>query len=486
MTATNPAAKEQKRKAREEKEILRLERERAKPKGRAYLFYLLLTCAVVYIADEVASQIGTQMQSVLAQAIFAPVFGADMAVARMSAFGVLSQIGTLAAILYKPLSDRYGRKPFLVINTLGMGLGLFFTSIATNIPVYLLGATVIALFIPHDMQVVYIFESTPARHRAKAFSGIKAIATLGIMLVPLLRRVFMGADLAGWRLVYAVPALIAAGAAVFALLFARETDAFISKRLEYLHTGEAEREKAKQEKNVEQAQGGVLSALKFCMRNKQLRWLLIGGGFVMWGLLMTMYYETTMTYGYAARFLEKGMELGAAQAGAAPFVTQALFWFPIGSALFQLMQGFLSDKWGRKPIVIVMSACAIASFGLFYLGGRLNWAPWTVGLLCGAAIGSYWASTDIAGGIMCSESTPTNLRSSVLAVQPILSIVFSVAALGAGLLLINVFGDAYAGIISLSISAPGMLIGLLIISWKVRETKNVNLEAVTGIEEGLG
>jgi len=83
---------------------------------------------------------------------------------------------------------------------------------------------------------------------------------------------------------------------------------------------------------------------------------------------------------------------------------------------------------------------------------------------------------------MCSESTPTNLRSSVLAVQPVLSILFSVAALGAGLLLINMLGDASAGMVSLCISAPGMLIGLLIISWKVRETKNVNLEAVTGQE----
>lgn len=464
------------------KEIRRLEREQARPKRPTYLYTLLLICAVVYIADEVASQIGTQMQSVLAQAIFAPVFGADMAVARMSAFGVLSQIGTVVAFLYKPLSDRYGRKPFLVINTLGMGLGLFFTSIATNIPVYLIGAAVIALFIPHDMQVVYIFECTPARHRAKAFSGIKAIATLGIMLVPLLRRLFMGADLKGWRIVYIIPALVAAGVAVFALFFARETDAFVAQRLEYLHTSEAERETAKQEKNVEQAQGGLLSALKFCMRNEQLRWLLIGGGFVMWGLLMTMYYETTMVYGYASRFLAKGMELGPAQASAAPFVTQALFWFPVGSALFQFVQGFLSDKWGRKPTLLIMTSSTVASFGLFYLGARLGWTPWLVGFLCGAAIGSYWASTDIAGGIMCSESTPTNLRSSVLAVQPILSILFSVAALGAGLLLINLFGDASAGLVSLGISAPGMLIGLLIISWKVRETKNVNLEAVTGHE----
>jgi len=474
---TISAEKIAKRKEKEAKEIRRLEREQAKPRGHAYLYYLMAIISVVYISDEVASQIGTQMQSVIAQNIFAPVFGPDMAVARMSALGSLSLLAFVLAFMYKPLADRYGRKHFLVLNTLGMGLGLFFISVSTNIPVYILGAFVIALFIPHDMQVVYILESTPPKHRAKIYSIIKAIATVGMMMIPLLRDFFMGSDTSNWRLVYLVPAIVAAGAALFALCFARETDAFVAERLEYLRTDEADRGKT-----TEQAQGGFLTALKFCLGNKQLRWLMVGGGFLMWGGLMTMYYETTMTYGYAAQFLEQGMELKQAQANAAPFVTRALFLFPIGSASFQLIQGFLSDKWGRKPTVIVMSVCALSSFGLFFLGARQNWNPYLVGLLCGSAIGSYWASGDVAGGIMCSESTPTNLRTSVLSVQPILNTLFGGIAIITGLVLINLFGDAYTGLISLCIAMPGILVGLIIISWKVRETKNVNLKEITGNE----
>lgn len=471
--------------AEQAKEIKRLEREQARPKGPSYFYYLLLIVSIVYIADEVASAIGQQMQSVIAQAIFAPVFGAEMAVARMSALGQLSLLGMVVAIMYKPLSDRYGRKPFLVINTMGMGVGLLIISAAANIPVYLAGYAVIQFFTPHDMQAVYLLESTPARHRAKYYSVVKGISMVGVMLIPLLRRIFMGGGHANWRFVFFVPALIAAAVALVALLSIRETDAFLARRLEYLRMGEAEREAAKKEKSAERAQGGFFAALKFCMRHKQLRWLLIGGGFLMWGWLMTMYYETTMTYGYAAQFLEQGMELERAQVSATPFVTQALFWFPVGCGAFTFIQGFFSDQWGRKPAVIVMSSCAVISFGLFYLGANLHWSPWMVGLCCGAAIGSYWAALDIVGGIMCSESTPTNLRSSVLGVQPMLSAICSLVALGAGLVLINVLGDAYAGIISLGLSIPGILIGLVIIFWKVRETKNADLEALTGREEPI-
>jgi len=472
-----------KRKEKEAREILRLEKAQARPRGPGYLFYLLLIISVVYIADEIASQIGTQMQSVLAQAIFAPVYGSDNAVARMSAWGALTYIGSGVAFLYKPLSDRYGRKPFLVINTLGMGVGLLFISVATNIPVYLLGALTVAFFIPHDMQAVYIMECAPARHRAKLYFIIKAIATLGMMLIPVLRNAFMGSDISNWRLVFVVPTLLAVGAAVFSLIFTRETDAFFIERLAYLRRSDEERERDKREKSVEQAQGGFIPAIKYCFLNRQLRWLIIGSGLLSFGMLMTMYYETTMTYGFAQRFLEGGMALEQAKASAAPYVTQALYLFPEGSAALQLVQGFMADTWGRKLTVAIMSVCSVGAFLLFFIGARQSWNPYLVGLLCGGAIGGYWAAGDISGAIMCAESTPTNLRSSVLAVRPLASGIFQGVSMVGAILLVNAFGDACAGIVSIAFAVPGTIVGLLMIMLKSRETKNTVLETVTGKEQ---
>ena len=263
--------KTEKRHQKEARELARLEKHRAKPKAHGYLYYMMFIICIIYIADEITSQIGTQMQSVLSQALFAPVFGEDMALARMSALGTVSIIGSALAMLYKPLSDRFGRKLFLVINTLGMGFGLLLIGITTNIPVYLIGVVVINFFTPHDMQAVYILETAPAKHRAKIYAIVKAVATAGMMIIPLLRDTFMGDSTSGWRSVYLGCAVFAAAAALIALLLVRESDVYLDERIAYLRMNDAERAAQKAKKDGGGAQGGLISAFKCVFKHKQLR-----------------------------------------------------------------------------------------------------------------------------------------------------------------------------------------------------------------------
>lgn len=474
-------SKAEKRAQREKREIAKLESELLRPQSHSYFFYLIFIICVIYITDEVATQIRTQMQMVIAQALFAPIFGHEVAVARMGLVGTILLLGAPLSILYKPLSDRYGRKVFLVVNTFGMGIGLFFMSIATGIPVYLIGSFLIGFFIPHDVQAVYILESVPAKRRASYYSAIKAIATLGMLLIPLLRYLVMGDDIMKWRGVFLIPAIFAAVVAALALFAVRETTPFMKKRLEYLYTSDEDRMDAKKDKGAEKAQGGIISAVRYVMRHKQLKWLLLGGGFLLWGAAITGNYETIMTYGYAGEALAEGMAFEEAHSSVLPLVTQALFLFPFGSAFFQFIQGFFADKLGRKPTIIMMSMSCLTSFILFYFGVNIGWSPWLIGLLCGGAIGSYWATIDLAG-IMGSESTPTNLRASVMTVQPVMSLIFTVPAIIAGVAAPNILGDAYIGIISFCIAVPGLFAGMLIIMLKTRETKGVNLDEVTGKE----
>jgi MFS family permease len=475
-------AKLEKQKQREAKEITRLERELDKPGGHGYIFYLIFIICIVYITDEVATQVGTQMQMVIAQALFAPIFGYEVAVARMSLVGMVSLIAMPLAFLYKPLSDRYGRKIFLVINTLGMGIGLLLISVSTGIPVYLMGSFTVSFFIPHDIQAIYILESVPSKRRATFFAGIKAIATLGLFLIPLMRHFVMGEDISLWRGVFLIPAIIAVLVAIIALFAVRETTPFIKKRLEFLHMSDEERNAIKKDKSAEKAQGGLIQAVKFVWHHKQIKWLLLAGGFMMWGVTMTTNYETIMTYGYAGDLLADGMAFEQAHSTVLPVITQALFLFPLGSAAFQFIQGFMADKFGRKPTVIIMCIICLASFVSFYFGANSGWHPSLIGFLCGGAVGSYWAANDIAGKLMCSESTPTNLRVSVLTVQPIAILLFAIVPAILGTVIANIVGDVYLGIISIVIAVPGMLIGMLIVMFKTRETMGVDLEAITGRE----
>ncbi len=457
------------------KELARLSKQLSKPKGRGYLAYFLFVITVIYMADEIASQIGVQMQSVIASQIFAPVVGSDVAVARMSALGIVSSIGSVVAFAYKPLSDKLGRRIFLIINTLGMGLGLLFISLATNIPVYMMGAFIIAFFIPHDMQAVYIQECAPPQHRAKIYSVVKAFATLAIFLIPVLRQTFITeTDLSGWRYVYLIPSVVAIAAAVFAFFFVRESDVFIKNRITYLENVNNQPETKKKADGTE---GGFINALKYCFKNKQLLFVMIAGGFLMFGMLITQYYETIMNYGFAQQHIANGVPTDEALSLAVVSVSKALMLFSVGSAIFQFITGFIADKFGRKKTVIVMSAFMLITYLLFYFGSRAGWNEYIVGFFCGSAVGSYWATGDMIT-LMCSESAPTGIRVSVATVRPIITGVIYAISMLTVMILSNVLGDAAIGTICLLTVVPGMVAGIIILLLKTKETKGVNLEDI--------
>ena len=462
------------------REIQKWEKERSRSAAPGYLVYFFLILCLVYIGDEVASQIGSQMQSIVASELFAPIVGEEFAVARMSAVSTLVLVASIPAMFYKPLCDRFGRRPFLIINTLGIGLGTLIISLSTNIPVYLVGYAAVAFFTPHDMQVIYIQECAPPKHRAAMYSTIKAIATLGVFIVPALRSYFIpGTDLSAWRYVYMVPGILTSCAAIAAFFLIKESDVFVENRLRQLKMTEEEIAAANASaKENTQARGGIGHSLKHAFRSKQILWLMIAHGFIMWGIVITMYYEATMTNGYARQFLAQGMDLEASRAAASSLVTQALLLFSIGSALFQFFPGFLADKLGRKKTAIMLSLIVLLTFLGFYFGSNANANPYLVGFLCGACIGSYWFTSDLMGLMIC-ESTPTNLRASMLAIQPLISGVIFLVAFGVVMVLSNVLGDTYIGISTLGTAVPGMLIGLTILTLKVKETSGVDMANVS-------
>ena len=467
---------------KKQRELLKWEKEKAKAKAPGYMIYFLLIVCVVYICDEVASQIGSQMQSVIASQLFAPIVGEEFAVARMSALSTVTMLAMVLSFLYKPLSDRYGRRLFLIINTLGMGLGCLFISMATNIPVYVIGMAVTAFFTPHDMQAIYIQESAPPQHRGKIYSACKAAATLGLFMIPALRSVFIpGTDLSNWRYVYMVPGLFTIAVAVAAFFLIKESDAFVDNRLRLLRMTDEEIAEANSRKDASQAQGGLIKSLKLAFRNKQIRWLMIAHGFIMWGIVVSMYYESTMNYGYAQQFLAQGMALEDAKNAATGYVTKALMLFSIGSALAQLFPGFLADKLGRKKTAIIMCSWVVVTFLAYFIGANKGLNPYVVGFFCGACIGSFWSASDLMG-LMISESTPTNLRVSTLAVEPAICGVFLIIGLAIVMVLSNLLGDAYIGILTLATMIPGMVTGLLMLMLKVRETNGVDMGTVTGQE----
>lgn len=459
-----------------EKEIAKWEKEKARPKGKFYLPYLIFVISMIYLTDEVASQIGPLMKTEIANDLLSK-FG-ESSVGILDTLSIIAIPFQILAIFYKPLSDKFGRKKFLFINTLGMGTAMFIIFASDNIPMYVIGTCILQFFVPHDMQVVYIMESVPNRHRARIYFTIKSFATMGIMLVPLLRRTLMN-DMSEWRKVFLVPSIIGLVASFIALLFARETDAFIDSRLKYLKMTDEEREQEKQEKKLKNAQGGIINALKFVWSHKQLKWLYVASALTNLGYLITMYYQVIISYGYASRYGEVTDEI--LNRVSLNEVTSALFFFPIGSAVLQFFVGVFGDWLGRKKASIIMSALCVLSFLGFAVGASLGWSAYAVGLCAGACIGSYWGAGDL-NSLMISESSPTNLRSSILSTQFFamgVGIAFSYVV---GIPLITFLGNSVIGTVCFFFAVPGFIAALAVLMLKTHDTTGVDLNTVTGNE----
>ncbi|MFV0329676.1 MAG: MFS transporter [Dysgonomonas sp.] len=462
------AEQKAKRQAKEQKELAKWEREKAKPKSKLYFWYLFFVVALIFVVDEVASTIGTHMQAEIAIGLF------NDKLSIMSLVGAFSLPMMALATFYKSLADRYGRKLFLCINTLGMGAGLFFVFLAGSIGampgmlMYVGAMMVVNFFIPNDMQVVYLMENAPQNRRATMLSVLKGIGTLGSVLIPLMRSTFMGSDVTKWYLVYLIPSLIGLFAATFALVTARESDVFLNNRINFLKMTDGERaaEAATRSKGS-QAQGGIGHAFRFAFGHKQLRWLFIAIVIFRIGGMGSAYYPQISNVFYETAD-----------------VTTILFVYSFASAFITLLNGFVSDKIGRKKTIMLFAFTAFTSFVLFYAGSYLRWSPILIGCFIGFYVGSFFSATDNLGSIMIGESSPTNLRASIMSSATVMSMIGGMLAIIIPTITLFASSDNYAtlGMVCMVVSAPVMAIALVIIITKVGDTKHVELDTVRGDE----
>lgn len=464
-----------------EKEIAKWEKEKARPKRNYYFAYLVLIICIIYATDEIASQISTLMKTEIANDLFSK-FG-ESSVGLLDILSILVVPFQALGLLYRPLADKWGRKRFLIINTFGMSFAMFVVFLSGNLVMYFIGACMIQFFIPHDMHVVYIMESSPAKHRARIYSVIKFFANMSVMLVPVLRRLLM-TDSSQWRNVYLVPALVGIITSLIALLFAREPDTFIDSRLRYLRMTDEERQAQKAQKKAEDAQGGLIPALKFAMKHRQLKWLYITSAIANLGFIGTINYQVIMSYGYAENFFGKGLfdSLEAAlEAVSIGDVTTALFMFPVGCAVSQVIMGFICDSKGRKAAAVTTAFNGLLFFVLFSVGSSIAFNPYAVGFFCGAFIGSYYSTNDVII-MMIGESSPTNLRSSTMSAQFIVTAVGVAVSYIISLPLITILGNSVTGIVSFALLVPGFIAALICLIRKTNETKGIDMDTVTGCE----
>lgn len=427
------------------------------------LFLALAALFLAGVVDEITSCINTQVQSSVVTEFFVRPMNLPFNEA-MSKFSTVKLISYALMILvpfYKALSDKFGRKPFLIFNTMGMGFGLFLAFWSPNVTVYFIGYGLMSFFVMHDMQIVYLYEIVPKEKRATIYGLIKGIGTLSVILIPLLRGAVMGNDTMLWRGVYLIPAILAIGISIFSLLITRESKTFLDQRIKYLELPYEQRNPSKKENTSNnQQKSGIFQAMKYLFKNKQLLWLsIISIVFTVCSTTMAAFPESIMT--------DYGMSTQS--------VTQALLIYPFLYAALLSLAGIIGDKFGRKTIVCIAGICSIVGFVCFNLSAFAGITPYAVGIFYGVYLGCWWLTVDYIS-MMVAESAPTYNRSSVLGAVGLISMIGSilgqVVPIGAALIFEKI-GFGY-----MTVVIPFVVIGVILVIWKAKETKGVDLNDV--------
>ena len=452
---------------KEKKELSRLKKVQMKGNGSKYFFVLLVLIAIVNIIDEVTSNLTVTVQSSFITEFFVsnPFMGKfytyEDGLAFHSGISVFTYALGLVTPFYKALADKWGRKPLFALSTLGMALGLLVINLSSSYIMFLIGFAIISFFMGHDIQIIYILEEAPARHRAKIYSFLKSFGILGVILIPALRDSLMGDDPTKWRDIFLVPSLIGFFAVLLVILFAKDTKVFVNERVAYLSRPLKERQEEKRklqnEKKAQRNQSGVINGVKYIFSNSDTKNLIISH----------IIFDSAMPA--IALYFESSMHrAGMSTSG----ITKALFMVPVIYASITFLSGFIADKAGRKVTVTLFSTTCVVGYSLFVAGILLGWNPYLVGSFAGLYQGSYWIGRDYMN-VMMTEKVPTDIRASVVGAEGLLVIIGLVVGYGAIILGMTLMPIWWA---CLLISIPAVTVAAVMFALKVKETKGADLK----------
>ena len=453
---------------KERRELERLDYEAGRARPARYLLFVMIVLTVIYIVDEITSNINAAMQpyvlfdlfSIGSRSVNSPEY--TRAINTVAPWQVASNLFLIITPFYKALSDKYGRRLFLMINTVGMGLGMLIVMTSRSVVQYILGMLFMLFFTPNDMQVLYIMETAPKEKRATYSFIAKGVALISVSLIGVLSKAFLREDLpSSWKLVYLIPVIVALVIGAGSYFLVRETPVFLEQRRAWLSLTPDERaaRAAQDRQNATSEEGGVFRAIKFIFKNRQLRWILIAG---------FLFFATTFYTSYYATVLEGAMSTD--------LVATALIIYPFFNGLVTIASGFFSDRLGRKKVCLLLGSLALAGLALFVLACRLGWGPIAAGVAYGCSIGGRWSMSDTIILTMPAESSPSGMRSSVMGTISVM--------IGAGMFIGQVLFIVLQNFFSMDllflfICVPFMALSLLVLMTKVKETRDVDLDSIT-------
>ena len=150
---------------------------------------------------------------------------------------------------------------------------------------------------------------------------------------------------------------------------------------------------------------------------------------------------------------------------------------PIVYAIFAFFSGFATDAMGRKNSGVLFGILAIIGQAVFVFGAKTGIGALPLAIANGLMYGGMWSLSDLLFIVLPGKSAPTHIRATVMAVISYAFITNLIISI-----LVGVFypaiGSANIGTFQLMFFVPAMLISIILLKLKIRETKDIDLTTI--------
>jgi len=417
---------------------------------KKYTYYTLFVMGMMNIIDIFTSNVGPLVASFVVDEFFisrgVPENVAyaqyGMAMATLSFFFVIG-------LAVRFIADRYGRRPALIINIVGMTIGALITILSQDFLMFYIGSIFGAVFLTADIQMLLMNEECPAEKRSQFVTSVMIMGLVGALLVILMRYLFMSGANPNWRALFFLTLIGGIIVTLLAVFTLKESSVYLTMKA---------KRAANPEKFPEKESFGKAMKSVYKLNNFRTIFmaLIVGVLGVLGGMVERAYWEPFMSKNFT--FNEVNII----------YIIRYLISIPYG-----VMIGRINDKIGRKtglyttligaPLFLILCLITLSMGNVIITG-----------LFYGLFIYSIWL-TPTTTGTLVNELTPTQYRGTVSIFNLLIAYVLIAAfTIFFSILVLWLSFD----IVFLIAVVPGCLIAIPIVWKKLPETRATDLTKV--------